>query len=403
MSYEVLMRGGKPVKMWTEGVPVEEEAKKQLVNVSKMPFIYRHVAVLPDVHVGKGATIGSVIPTKGAIIPAAVGVDIGCGMNAVRTSLTASDLPDSLSLLRDNIEIAVPHGKTKGRDKGSWGNVPLTVAVVWDQSLRSIYEEIVKKHPKIGRNTTFEQLGTLGGGNHFIEVCLDENDQVWIMLHSGSRGPGNRVGDYFINLAKEDMRKHFINLPDQDLAYLVEGTEHFDDYVKALHWAQDYAAENRRLMLAAVIEAVRKSPGIPPFSLEDEAINCHHNYVARENHFGENVWITRKGAVRAREGDLGIIPGSMGARSYIVRGLGNVESFNSCSHGAGRVMSRSEAKRRFTVDDHIAAMGTIEARTDVGVIDETPMAYKDVDAVMRAQADLVEPLHELRQLVVIKG
>ncbi len=248
-----------------------------------------------------------------------------------------------------------------------------------------------------------QHLGTLGTGNHFIELCLDEDDQVWVMLHSGSRGVGNRIGSYFIELAKEDMRRWFINLPDQDLAYLPEGTEHFDDYVHAVHWAQDYARTNRELMMDAVLEALRGSGILPAFEARLEAVNCHHNYVAREHHYGENVFVTRKGAVRARRGDLGIIPGSMGARSFIVRGLGNAESFHSCSHGAGRAMSRTEARRRFSVADHAAATAGIECRKDEDVIDETPMAYKSIDAVMHAQRDLVEIVHTLRQVVCVKG
>jgi tRNA-splicing ligase RtcB len=261
----------------------------------------------------------------------------------------------------------------------------------------------VAKHPRLDRGSHVQHLGTLGTGNHFIEVCLDEENQVWIMLHSGSRGVGNRIGSYFIELAKEDMRRWFINLPDQDLAYLPQGTEHFDDYVEAVHWAQEYARLNRDLMMAAVVAALRRSALLPAFEAQLEAVNCHHNYVAWESHFGENVLVTRKGAVRARRGDLGIIPGSMGARSYIVRGLGNEQSFSSCSHGAGRAMSRAEARRRFSVEDHAAATSGIECRKDEDVIDETPMAYKAIDAVMAAQRDLVEVAHTLRQVVCVKG
>ena len=396
---------GFPIKAWTRGVAVEEEAEEQLRNAARMPFIHKWVAAMPDVHVGIGATVGSVIPTSGAVIPAAVGVDIGCGMMAVRTSLTASDLPDTLRPMRSAIEKAVPHGRTAngGRgDRGAWGKIPDATAKVWTD-LKDRFDAITAKHPKVAQSNHVNHLGTLGTGNHFLEVCLDEDDRVWCMLHSGSRGVGARIGGYFIGLAKEDMRKWFINLPDQNLAYLVEGTEHFDDYVEAVGWAQDYAMANRQLMMDNMLESLRNTAGVPPFDVNEKAVNCHHNYVARENHYGANVLVTRKGAVRAREGDLGIIPGSMGARSYIVRGKGNRESFHSCSHGAGRAMSRTEAKRRFTVEDHEAATAGVECRKDAGVIDETPGAYKPIDAVMKAQEDLVDILHTLRQIVCVKG
>jgi tRNA-splicing ligase RtcB len=360
---------------------------------------------MPDVHLGKGATVGSVIATKSAIIPAAVGVDIGCGMMAVRTSLRAEALPDDLHGVRSAIERAVPHGRTDngGRnDRGAWRDPPAAAAEAWNQ-IRPGYERIIARHPKLDRGSHVTHLGTLGTGNHFIEVCLDQQDQVWIVLHSGSRGVGNRIGTYFIEVAKADMRRWFVNLPDEDLAYLPEGTEHFDEYVEAVHWAQEYARLNRELMMAALIEGMRASGKVPAFEARLEAVNCHHNYVERESHFGENVLVTRKGAVRARRGDLGIIPGSMGARSYIVRGLGNDASFHSCSHGAGRAMSRNEARRRFTVAEHVAATAGIECRKDADVIDETPMAYKSIDQVMEAQRDLVEVVHTLRQVVCVKG
>ncbi len=401
---------GVPVKLWTRGVPVEESAMEQLRNVAALPFIYKHVAVMPDVHWGMGATIGSVVPTKGAIIPAAVGVDIGCGMMAVRTSLTANDLPDSLSGIRSAIETAVPHGRTnngKPGDRGAWGEPPLGIQQAFNPLLKGI-EQVLKKHPKLLKTGNLYQralchMGTLGTGNHFIEVCLDEADHVWLMLHSGSRGIGNAIGMYFINLAKEDMRKWFVNLPDDNLAYLPEGTDHFDDYVAAVQWAQEYAAKSREVMLDRVARAVAKALGRPANFWVEEAVNCHHNYVARENHFGANVWLTRKGAVRARKGDLGIIPGSMGVKSYIVRGKGNPEAFHSCAHGAGRRMSRGEAKRTFTLEDHAKATEGVECRKDADVIDETPGAYKDIDAVMEAQTDLVEIVHTLKQVVCVKG
>ncbi len=406
-SYDVFQAGERGlVKAWTRGVPVEDAAKAQVLRAAELPFIHKWIALMPDVHLGKGATVGSVIPTKQAIIPAAVGVDIGCGMMAVRTSLTSSDLPESLRELRLGIEAAVPHGFTSGRgrrDRGSWGTPPADVIEAW-QGIEGEFEAIAAKRPKIGfGKSPATQLGTLGSGNHFIEVCLDEDERVWFMLHSGSRGVGNRIGRRFIEQAREDMRTWFVNLPDQDLAYFPEGTQHFDDYVEALHWAQRYAALNREVMMRAVLKAARSTPGIPAFTTEAAAVNCHHNYVAREQHFGEDVWVTRKGAVRAGQGELGIIPGSMGAKSYIVRGKGDPESFCSCSHGAGRVMSRTAAKARFSVEDHAQATAGIECRKDAGVIDETPMAYKSIDAVMEAQRDLVEIVHTLRQVVCVKG
>jgi len=399
------VEGGSPIHAWTIGVPFEAEARAQVERIARLPFIHRHVAVMPDVHLGKGATVGSVIATKRAIIPAAVGVDIGCGMMAVRTSLRASALPDDLRGVRTAIEAAVPHGRTDngGRnDRGAWRDPPSANVEAWN-GLRPGYDRIIAKHPKLDRGSHLAHLGTLGTGNHFIEVCLDEEDHVWIVLHSGSRGVGNRIGTYFIEVAKEDMRRWFVNLPDQDLAYLPEGTEHFDEYVEAVHWAQEFARINRELMMSALIDGIRATGKLPAFEARLEAVNCHHNYVARESHFGENVFVTRKGAVRARRGDLGIIPGSMGARSYIVRGLGNDASFHSCSHGAGRAMSRNEARRRFTVADHVAATVGIECRKDEDVIDETPMAYKSIDQVMEAQRDLVEVVHTLRQVVCVKG
>lgn len=402
-AYEVInVPGGVPIKAWTHGVPVEESARQQLINIAKLPFIHRWVAVMPDVHLGKGATVGSVVPTVGAIVPAAVGVDIGCGMIATRTTLTASDLPDNLAGLRSAIERAVPHGRTVGRrDKGAWDTPPSAAIEGWAQ-LEQDFRRIVEKQPKLSRTNNLNHLGTLGTGNHFVEVCLDEDDRVWFMLHSGSRGVGNAIGSRYIELAKEDMRRWMINLPDQDLAYLPEGSEHFDDYVFAVEWAQRFARANRAIMMSHVIDAVAKV--IPkPFDAWAEAVNCHHNYVSREHHYGKNVMVTRKGAVSAKAGELGIIPGSMGAKSFIVRGLGNDESFHSCSHGAGRVMSRTEARKRITLDEHKQATAHVECRKDSDVIDESPAAYKPIDAVMEAQKDLVEIVHTLRQVVCVKG
>ncbi len=396
---------GSPIKAWTLGVPFEAEAEAQLRRVAALPFVHKWVAVMPDVHSGIGATVGSVVATKGAIIPAAVGVDIGCGMIAVKTTLRACDLPDDLRALRTSIESAIPHGRTDNggaNDRGAWHDVPADVSSAWSE-LDADYQALVAKFPKLGRGASVSQLGTLGTGNHFIEVCLDENDSVWFMLHSGSRGVGNRIGSFFIELAKKDMRTWMVNLPDENLAYLPEGTDHFGDYWKAVSWAQKFAAKNRELMMRGVVSAAQTSSGLPPFALSDLAVNCHHNYVAREHHYGSNVLVTRKGAVRAAEGDLGIIPGSMGAKSFIVRGKGNRESFTSCSHGAGRKMSRTAAKRTFTIQDHEEATKGIECRKDADVIDETPAAYKSIDDVMNAQRDLVEIVHTLRQVVCVKG
>ena len=398
------VEGGVPIKMWTRGVPVEDQARAQLARAAQMPFVFRHVAAMPDVHVGIGATVGSVIPTKGAVIPAAVGVDIGCGMMAARTSLMASDLPNNLEGIRSAIEQAVPHGRDVGRgkrDKGAWGDPPPDIVAAW-ATLVERFSRITDKYPRLKNTNNLVHLGTLGTGNHFIELCLDEAQRVWVMLHSGSRGVGNAIGSFFIELAREDMRKWHINLPDRDLAYFPEGTDHFDDYVEAVGWAQDYAALNRRMMMTNVIKALRTQIA-KPFDAELEAVNCHHNYVTRENHFGENVLVTRKGAVRAAKGTLGIIPGSMGAKSFIVRGLGNPESFDSCSHGAGRIMSRTAAKKLVTLDEHVADTAGVECRKDEGVLDETPKAYKPIEAVMAAQADLVEVVHTLKQVVCVKG
>ena len=404
-NYDVIHdEGAAPIKHWTRGVPLEDAAREQLRNIAKLPFIHRHVAVMPDVHLGIGATVGSVVPTIGAIVPAAVGVDIGCGMMAARTTLTASDLPDDLAPLRHAIEAAVPHGRTTGRgarDKGAWDTPPAAVVEGWT-GLKGDFAKIVDQHPSLAKTNNLKHLGTLGTGNHFVEVCIDEEQRVWFMLHSGSRGVGNAIGSHFIELAKQDMRRWMINLPHQDLAYLPEGSAHYDDYVFAVDWAQRFARRNREIMMANVVAAARKVIA-KPFEAQAEAVNCHHNYVQREHHFGKDVLVTRKGAVSARKGEMGIIPGSMGARSFIVRGLGNADSFHSCSHGAGRVMSRTEAKRRISLDDHAKATAHVECRKDADVVDESPAAYKPIDAVMAAQSDLVEIVHTLRQVVCVKG
>lgn len=395
--------GHAPIKAWIEGVELEDTACRQLLNVASLPFIHHHVAVMPDCHWGMGATIGSVIPTIGAIVPAAVGVDLGCGMVAQATTLEARHLPDSLAAIRDAIERAIPVGGPG--ERGSWKEwgrhgVPASVASEWKR-MAPAYQAIVAGHSKIDRGLTGEQLGTLGTGNHFIELCLDTADRVWVMLHSGSRGVGNRIGTYFIEKAKEEMRRERVRLPDANLAWLKEGSRLFDDYVRAVEFAQDFARVNRALMVTRVLEVLREH--LPPFRLGAAAVNCHHNYVAREHHFGADVWVTRKGAVSARVDELGIVPGSMGAKSFIVRGKGNRESFHSCSHGAGRRMSRGEAKRRITLEQHVAATAGVECRKDARVIDESPAAYKDIDAVMAAQTDLVEVVTTLRQVVCVKG
>ena len=403
--HEVFESPGRPIRAWVRGVPVEDAALNQLRNIASLPFVHKWVAAMPDVHVGKGATIGSVIATKGAIVPAAVGVDIGCGMMAVETTLRAEDLPDSLGALRSSIERAVPHGRSgNGRrgDRGAWGNIPNATGEAW-ASLLPRFDAITEKHPRIAKSNHVNHLGTLGTGNHFIELCLDERGAVWIMLHSGSRGVGNKIGSHFIELAKREMERYFIHLPDRNLAYLPEGSTYFDDYVEAVGWAQEFARMNRELMMAAVLRAMRDATELPEFEVGDAAVNCHHNYVARERHYGESVLVTRKGAVRAGAGELGIIPGSMGTRSYIVRGKGQPESFCSCSHGAGRAMTRTAAKKRFTLEDHARATAGVECRKDAKVIDETPMAYKDIDAVMAAQQDLVEVVHTLKQVLCVKG
>ncbi|MET1254962.1 RtcB family protein [Aliikangiella maris] len=396
-----------PIKAWINGVPFEDEAKTQLTNISKLDFIHSHIAVMPDVHMGKGATIGSVIPSVNAVIPAAVGVDIGCGMVAVKTSLNARQLPDNLFSVRSAFESAIPHGRTpsargrRNRDKGAWHDIPQLVTDEWEK-LETRFNKICEKHPAIKKSNHIIHLGTMGTGNHFLELCLDELNDVWIMLHSGSRGVGNRIGNYFIELAKKDMQIHNLNLPDKDLAYLKEGTQYFADYVEAVEWAQEFARINREIMMTNAIQALQKEMKVA-FRCDELAVNCHHNYISREHHFGKDCFVTRKGAVSAKKGELGIIPGSMGARSYIVRGLGNPDSFHSCSHGAGRVMSRTKAKKQFTIEDQIQATYGVECRKDASVIDEIPMAYKDIDKVMQAQQDLVEIVHTLKQVVCVKG
>ncbi|MDD4928476.1 MAG: RtcB family protein [Gallionella sp.] len=392
---KTLSSGRVPVKIWTDDV--DERSQQQLLNVASLPFVYHHVAAMPDVHLGIGATIGSVIATRRAIIPAAVGVDIGCGMLACQLSLGACDTDEkSLKKVFEQISRDVPVGRGQHTHA-------LAGAV---RPFESRLTVMMQKHPGLLRSfgkysNWVYQMGTLGGGNHFIEICLDENNRVWVMLHSGSRGIGNAMADYFIRLAREDMERQTIHLPDRDLAYFPEGAAHFDDYIGALHWAQEYAFENRRCMLDLVLAALRRH--LPNFTVLNQVVNCHHNYVSVEHHYGEDVYVTRKGAIRARAGDMGIVPGSMGARSYIVQGLGNPESFNSCAHGAGRRMSRTAAEKQYTQGDLMAQTRGVICRKDAGVIDEIPGAYKNIDTVMANQADLVRVLHTLKQVVCVKG
>lgn len=410
LAYNLVKGDIVDIKMWTKHVPVESGAIDQLRNVSKLPIVFSHIAAMPDVHVGVGATVGTVLALKGAVIPAAVGVDIGCGMIACRTSLKAEDLPDNLHKVRSEIELMVPVGQDEhsiNRLNGRGHQETRTVLNNQFKQLKKPLDDITTRHPAIEKmvkkseDKAYRQLGSLGGGNHFIELCLDESSDVWIMLHSGSRGVGNAIGRYFTELAKKDAEANNIQLPEKDLAYLQEGSQHFDDYVEAVEWAQEYARRNRDAMLELVITALTRH--LPAFKITKEAVNSHHNYISRETHFGEEVIITRKGAVAAHKDVLGIIPGSMGAKSFIVRGLGNEDSFCSCSHGAGRKFSRSAAKRHITLEDHIKATEGIECRKDEGVIDESPAAYKDIDAVMESQKDLVEIVHTLRQVLCVKG
>jgi tRNA-splicing ligase RtcB (3'-phosphate/5'-hydroxy nucleic acid ligase) len=406
--------GGAIIKAWTRGVEFETEAMEQVQRMAMMPFIFPWIAVMPDVHRGIGATVGSVVPMRGAVIPSAVGVDIGCGMMAVKLPLTIEDLERlDLAQLRAAIEKVVPAGRTndgQSGDRGAWHNVPGRHQDMWTQGFEEGYRKMCERHP-VGTRTVMNHMGTLGTGNHFLEVCQDENGGVWVVIHSGSRGIGAKLGGYYIDLAKKDMARYFIKLADPDLAYFPEGTENFKDYLFAVEWAQRYARVNREFMMIHAIGAISSQVAldfVPTNALDlvagfEAFVDCHHNYLARENHGGQNVLVTRKGAVRARMGDLGIIPGSMGARSYIVRGLGSPESLTSCSHGAGRRMSRTQAKKTFTLLQHQAATAGVECDKSEETLDETPGAYKDIDAVMEAQRDLVEVVHTLKAVLCIKG
>jgi len=404
MSYDELHEEGSvPIKSWTQGVAFEDQAKEQLRATAKLPIVWPHVAVMPDVHLGIGATVGSVIPTRGAIIPAAVGVDIGCGMCAVRTNLKADETLTKSRELYLELCRSVPHGSSKGHgDVGAWsGPLPANVQTTWE-GMADAYDKLVESFPKIHAKQAASQMGTLGGGNHFVEMCLDEEDHVWLMLHSGSRGAGNKIGQHFIERAKELAVKNGWELPHVDLAYLPEEHPDFLGYTQALMWAQDYAMFNRRMMMVNSIAAVERVMG-HPFDPRLMAVNCHHNYVSIEKHFNVNLYITRKGAVSAQLGELGIIPGSMGTKSFIVRGKGNFDSFNSCSHGAGRVMSRGQAKKTITIEDHIRDTAGVECGKDSRVLDESPRAYKRIETVMAAQSDLVEVVHTLKQFLCVKG
>ncbi|HZR33999.1 MAG TPA: RtcB family protein [Nevskia sp.] len=394
---EIIETGSVPVKIWTD--EVDEASRKQLSNIAALPFVHHHVAAMPDVHLGIGATVGSVIATRHAIVPAAVGVDIGCGMCAARTTLRAEDLDEKhLKTVFAQISRDVPVGREQHRAE----RAPEEAALRFAPGL----DAILAKHPKLKGKPDkaqdwIRQLGSLGGGNHFIELCLDQDGRVWVMLHSGSRGIGNRIGTYFIERARERALRMNRELPDRDLAWLDEGSAEFSDYMEAVGWAQDYARANRELMLALVLGAMRRH--LRPFELTEEAVNCHHNYVSREHHFEADVWVTRKGAIRAGAGELGIIPGSMGARSYIVRGKGSTDSFHSCAHGAGRKMSRTAAQKQFTAADLVKQTEGVVCRKDSGVVDEIPGAYKDIDQVMANQTDLVEVVHTLKQVLCVKG
>jgi tRNA-splicing ligase RtcB len=394
------MKGAVPIKIWSEMHKVESSAIDQLINTANLPFVFKHVAAMADVHLGTGATVGSVIATKGAICPCAVGVDIGCGMMAVKTDLNATMVQDKIKIIRHSIERSIPLGPDS--------NKKLTDSVnKWHRWKDFPDLNVIAKkgddHSQMLKRA-MSQLGSLGGGNHFIEVCLDELDNVWLMLHSGSRNLGKVVAERHIDIAKDFMKQMFIKLPDPDLAYFAESQQEFKNYIADLDFVQDYAAQNRKEMMARVVKDVSYAiHGIPDGITLSTVVNCHHNYVSKENHYGDNCLITRKGAVRARLGDLGIIPGSMGTKSYIVEGLGNPESFNSCSHGAGRIMSRSKAKATFTLDDLVAQTNGVECRKDEAVIDEIPGAYKDIDEVMDNQNDLVKIVATLKQIMCIKG
>ena len=395
MSYTLLPGTRAPVKVWTDPLTIEPEAARQLRNIGALPWV-EGVAVMPDVHYGKGATVGSVIAMRQAVSPSAVGVDIGCGMSAVRTSLTAEDLPDDLGALRRAVEDAIPVGFHTHDDAVD----PRRVRGVDTKGLDAFWAGFDDLHLGVEqlRTRAGKQLGTLGGGNHFLEVCLDLDGAVWLMLHSGSRYIGKELAERHIKVARG--LPHNADLPDRDLAVFLAGTPEMDAYRRDLYWAQEYARRNRSLLLGLLAGIVRAQ--FPAVTFE-EPISCHHNYVSEEQYGGVDLLVTRKGAIRAGAGDLGIIPGSMGTGSYIVRGLGNPEAFNSASHGAGRRMSRTKAKKAFSTEDLATQTAGVECRKDAGVLDEIPGAYKDIDAVLAQQADLVEVVAHLKQVLCVKG
>lgn len=388
MPPKIILNQRVPVKIWSDSI--EPQAEAQLRNIANLPFVFKQVAVMPDVHLGVGATVGSVVATKGAVCPAAVGVDIGCGMMAVRLSGVTKDTIKDLDLakLRHSIERSIPLGKESHK-------TPIESSVDW-AGFSNLHEKVQTLYPRARC-----QIGTLGGGNHFIELCLDESETVWIVLHSGSRNIGKSVAEEHISTAKGLMKQMFISLPDPDLAYFASNTRAYKDYIRDLLWCQDYAAANRKAMMNMVMRELKFWLGYWP--LVDLEVNCHHNFAEMEHHFGENVLVTRKGAVRARRTDYGIIPGSMGTKSYIVKGLGNADSFESCSHGAGRRFSRGKARATFTLDDLRSQTSGVECRKDIDVLDEIPGAYKDIDEVMANQNDLVEIVHTLKQVLCVKG
>jgi tRNA-splicing ligase RtcB len=406
MIKKVISDTKRPVKIWAD--EVEETALQQLKNTANMPFVFKHVAAMADVHAGKGATVGSVIATKDAIMPCAVGVDCGCGMSAVRLpGVKPEDLSGKLSMIRAEIEKNIPVGMNgHDRDSGIKALNPTQSAelakMLTDLDSRSkTYKNPNKIEQALKKATS--QMGTLGGGNHFIEVCVSENNEVWLMLHSGSRGFGNLIAQHHIDIAHKLMEKMFITLPDKDLAYFSKETQELDNYINDLLIAQNFAFLNRRAMQNLALKAIGKHVKLSKNPTTLEFIDCHHNYVAIENHFGQNVYVTRKGAVRARKGDFCIIPGSMGAKSFITKGLGNTDSFHSCSHGAGRKMSRNEARKNFKIEDLESQTQGVECRKDLDVIDEIPGAYKDIEIVMENQNDLVETVDILKQVICIKG
>lgn len=389
-----------PIKIWSPLETVESQALDQLKNIANLPFVFKHVAAMPDVHLGKGATVGSVVATKNAVCPAAVGVDIGCGMMAVKLDVSLTQLKDKVKEIRHSIERSVPVGHSSNKHiSGEVAHLEM-----WKTFADLSATKVHRKTESELKSTAMKQLGSLGGGNHFIELCEDTEGNAWVMLHSGSRNIGKSLAEIHVANAKEEMKRMFISLPDPDLAYYVAGTQGYSQYMMDLMWCQAYAAKNREVMMNKVLKDISYALGLAGAPLKRLVeVNCHHNYAAMENHYGENVLITRKGAVRARQGDMGIIPGSMGTRSYIVEGLGNDESFHSCSHGAGRRMSRTKAKERFTLEDLAKQTEGVECRKDAGVLDEIPGAYKDIDEVMENQKDLVRIVAQLKQFMCIKG